>query len=62
MNPNWSKYFTDEKIIAVDPGKAGGIAILSKTRNELIEVEPMPETPQDLLKFFTKYQKKLLLY
>ena len=62
MNPNWAKYFSDEKIIAVDPGKAGGIAILSKTRNELIEVEPMPETPQDLLKFFTKYQKNSVCY
>lgn len=62
MNENWSKYFSDKKIIAIDPGKAGGIAILSVTQNKLVEVEPMPETPQDILNFLTKYQKNSICY
>ena len=62
MNPNWSKYFSDEKIIAIDPGKAGGIAVLSVTKNKLIAVESMPETPQDLLTFITRYQKNSIWY
>ena len=62
MNPNWTKYTTDSKIIAIDPGKAGGIAVFSIDKNELVDVEPMPETPQDVLSFVTKYQNNSKCY
>ena len=56
MNPNWTKYIKDQKIIAIDPGKAGGIAVYSIDSKELIELVEMPDTPQDLLNFFKYYQ------
>ena len=56
MNPNWTKYIKDQKIIAIDPGKAGGIAVYSIDSKELIDLVEMPETPQDLLNFFKHYQ------
>ena len=62
MESTWTQYVADEKIIAIDPGKAGGIAVLSVTKNKLIAVEPMPETPQDLLTFITRYQKNAVCY
>lgn len=62
MESTWTQYVADEKIIAIDPGKAGGIAVLSVTKNKLIAVEPMPETPQDLLTFITRYQKNAICY
>lgn len=52
------KYFRDQKIIAIDPGKSGGIAIYSLTRNIIIEVAKMPETMKDLLTFLKIYSKE----
>jgi len=54
-NKDRAKYFNDDKIIAIDPGKSGGIAIFSLTRNSIIEVAKMPETMQDLYLFFKLY-------
>ena len=62
MESTWTQYVADEKIIAIDPGKAGGIAVMSVTKNKLIAVESMPETPQDLLTFITRYQKNSVCY
>ena len=56
-NKDWIKYLKDKKIIAIDPGKHGGIVVYSIDRDELIEVIQMPETPQDILNFLSKYQK-----
>ena len=50
------KYIKDKKIIAIDPGKNGGIAVYSVNKDKLIEVVKMPDTPQDLLSFLSKYQ------
>lgn len=61
-NKNWVKYIKDRKIITIDPGKEGGIVVFSVDRNEIIEVIHMPETPQDLLGFLTKYQKNSTCY
>lgn len=58
----WLKYFNDKKIIAIDPGKEGGIVVFSSTKNEMIEVIHMPETPQFLHNFLKKYQKKSICY
>lgn len=59
---SWIKYLKDRKIIAVDPGKEGGIVVYSVDRDEIIAVTHMPETPLDLLIFITKYQKNAVCY
>lgn len=56
------KYFSDNKIIAIDPGANGGIAIYSKETNKVIEAVKMPETPQDLLAFLKMYSKNAVCY
>ena len=48
---DWIKYLKDKKLIAIDPGKAGGIAVYSLDRGEVVDLVSMPETPQDLLEF-----------
>lgn len=55
-NKEWIKYLKDRKIIAIDPGAQGGIAIFSVDKDKLIEVVKMPDTPQDLLYLISKYQ------
>ena len=61
-NKEWIKYIKDKKLITIDPGKEGGIVVFSLDRNEIIMVTHMPETPQDLLNFITKYQKNATCY
>ena len=56
------KFFKDKKIIAIDPGKNGGIAIYSFEKNKLIEVVKMPPTPQELLSFLRLYQFNSVCY
>lgn len=56
------KFFKDRKIIAIDPGKNGGIAIYSSEKNKLIEVVKMPPTPQELLSFLRLYQFNSVCY
>lgn len=56
------KFFKDKKIIAIDPGKNGGIAIFSVDQNKVIELIKMPETPQDILFFLTFYQNNSVCY
>ena len=53
---DWKKYWTDEKIIAIDPGANGGIAVWSVTGNAMIEVIKMPPTPAEVLEVLTHYQ------
>lgn len=55
-NKEWVKYLKDKKIIAIDPGAQGGVAIFSVDKDRLIEVVKMPDTPQDLLDLISKYQ------
>lgn len=55
-NKEWIKYLKDRKIIAIDPGAQGGIAIFSVDKDRMIEVVKMPDTPQDLLDLISKYQ------
>lgn len=61
-NKNWIKYLKDKKIIAIDPGKEGGIVVYSLDRGELIEAIHMPETPMDVLTLISKYQKNAFCY
>lgn len=49
------KYFRHRKIIGIDPGNNGGIAIYSADVGKVIEVTKMPPTPQELLKFLRIY-------
>ena len=58
----WIKYINDDKIIAIDPGKAGGLAVYSLVVNKVISLLTMPDTPQDLLNFIKKYQKNSRCY
>lgn len=56
MFEDWRKFFNDKKIIAIDPGANGGIAVYSKERDMLIDVTPMPPTPGDVLEYITRFQ------
>lgn len=49
------KFFRHKKIIAIDPGNNGGIAVYSVDKGRVIEVVKMPETPQELLRFLRLY-------
>lgn len=62
MKKELLRYFNDRKIIAIDPGKAGGIAVYSVDADKVIEVSPMPETPKDVLNFLTQFQKNAKCY
>lgn len=44
----WTKHIRDKKIIAIDPGKNGGIAVYSIDTDEVIAVYAMPETMADI--------------
>lgn len=61
-NKDRIKYFKDRKIIAIDPGKNGGIAIYSFEKHKLVEVAKMPPTPQELLSFLRFYQFNSVCY
>lgn len=56
------KFWKDRKIIAIDPGKNGGIAIFSIDKNQLIEVVKMPETPMDVFSFISIFRKNSICY
>lgn len=58
----WIRHIKDKKLIAIDPGKAGGIAIYSVDSGELIEVIPMPETPQLILSVLKNYKNNARCY
>lgn len=62
MNENWVRYIKDKKIIAIDPGAAGGIAVYSVEREAVIDLMKMPETPQDILEVFTRYANNSICY
>jgi len=59
---NTVKYFQSPKIIAIDPGASGGIAVFLVNEKRLIEVVPMPETPTDMLNFISKWQVNSICY
>lgn len=56
------RFFKDRKLIGIDPGKAGGIAVYSIDKRRLIEVVKMPEAPQDLLNFLRLYKYNSVCY
>lgn len=62
MEKDILKYFHDKKIIAIDPGKAGGIAVYSVDAGRVIALRPMPDTPKDVLNFITRFQQNSICY
>ena len=56
------KYFKDRKVIGIDPGKNGGIAVYSLDKKRLIEVIKMPGTPQELLHYLRLFQFNSVCY
>jgi hypothetical protein len=56
------RYFKDNKIIAVDPGKNGGIVIYSKDLKKVVEVAKMPQSPMELLSFLKIYSVNSTCY
>lgn len=59
---SWIRFVRDKKIIAIDPGKNGGIAVFSTDKDKLLEIIKMPDTPFDLYKFLSKYKTNCKCY
>lgn len=57
VDKRWVKYLKDDKIIAIDPGASGGIAVYSVRESRVVEVVAMPDTPLFLLNFLAKWSK-----
>lgn len=56
------KYLKHRKVIGIDPGKNGGIAVFSVDIGKVVEVIKMPETPQELLQFLRLYSINAVCY
>lgn len=56
------KYLKHRKVIGIDPGKNGGIAVFSVDIGKVVEVIKMPETPQELLQFLRIYSINAVCY
>lgn len=61
-NKERARYFHHNKIIGIDPGVHGGIAVYSCDSKKVIEVVKMPDTPKELLAFLKIYQKNSVCY
>ena len=51
-----------EKILAIDPGNHGGIAIFSIVNKAIMDVVKMPETPKDLLDYLSLHKQNSICY
>lgn len=58
----WVQFFKSKKLIAIDPGKAGGIAIYCPEVDKIIALATMPETPADVYNFLKRYQCNSRVY
>lgn len=61
-NKDRVKFFRDEKLIGIDPGKSGGIVVFSLEKNEIVEVAKMPETMKDLHTFLKIYSNNSICF
>ena len=61
-NSDRIKFFKNEKIIAIDPGKHGGIVVYDVNNKRVIECVQMPETPLDILSFLSIYSNNSVCY
>lgn len=57
-----AKYFNHSKIIGIDPGEHGGIAVYSCDFKKVVELAKIPSTPQELLTFLKIYKKNSVCY
>ena len=55
-------YIKHRKVMGIDPGKNGGIAVFSMDIGKVVEVIKMPETPQELLQFLRLYSINAVCY
>lgn len=62
MKPEWLNHIKDKKIIAIDPGKEGGIAIFSVDKDRVVELQHMPETMQDLCTLIHNWRHNSIAY
>lgn len=51
-----------ETIIAIDPGKNGGIAVFDVVRRKIVSLVKMPDTPTDILNFLSVYNTNSVCY
>ena len=61
-NKERARYFAHPKIIAIDPGKNGGIVIYDNKIKQVIEVAKMPATPQEVLNLLRIYSFNSVCY
>ena len=61
-NSKRAKFFKHRKIIGIDPGVNGGIAVYSCDAKKIVEVAKMPATPQELLTFLRVYKCNSVCY
>lgn len=61
-NGERAKFFKHRKIIGIDPGVNGGIAVYSCDVKKIVEVAKMPGTPQELLTFLRVYKCNSVCY
>ena len=57
-----AKYFKHNKIIGIDPGVHGGIAVYSCDLKKVVELAKMPATPRELLAFLKIYKVNSVCY
>lgn len=50
------------KIVGIDPGQAGGIAVIDMDNGKLIEVTPMPQTIHDMSDFIERHKDACCAY
>lgn len=55
-------YVGKQKIIGIDPGKNGGIAVYAIGSRSIIDVTPMPDSPQDMYGFLEPYRHNSICY
>lgn len=61
-NKNRAEYFSDKKIIGIDPGKNGGITVYSVDKRKVVECIKMLDTPLDVYNFFNIYKNNSICY
>lgn len=61
-NKDRVRYFNHSKIIGIDPGVNGGIAVYSCDLKRVVELIKMPSTPQELLSLLKIYKKNSVCY
>ena len=51
-----------KKVIGIDPGKGGGIAVVDAESHSVVEVCPMPDTLYDISEFIERHRDCVSCY